>query len=100
MEIGLTGQQVNGLLKFSQCAVHVTFFGKSCAEVIIGIRVFGVELYRMFIFRNGVFKTAFFIINSTQIVMDVYLCRVVFEGILISLYGGVILHSCLVNITK
>src|SRR3972149_1211435 len=100
MEIGLTWQQVYGLLKFSQCAIHVAFFGKRSAEVIIGIRIFWVELYRMFIFCNSLFQTAFFIINSAQIVMDVYLRRVIFNGVLVSLQSEVVLHPCLVNVTQ
>src|SRR3972149_4013252 len=100
MEIGLTGQQVYGLLKFSQCAVHVTFFGKRSAKVIIGIGVLWVEPYRMFIFRNGVFQTTLLIINGAKIVMDIYLCRVIFNSALVSLQSKVVLHPRLINITE
>src|SRR3990167_8439759 len=100
MEIGLIREKVYGLLKFSQCTVHVTFFGKRSSKVIIGIRVFGVESYRMFVFCYGIFPKTFFIINSAQIIMNIYLCRIIGKGVLICLYGKVVLHSGLVNVTQ
>ena len=41
-----------------------------------------------------------FIINSAQIVMDVYLCRIIFKSALVCLHGEVVLHPYLVNVTQ